>query len=195
VLLFVDRLPLYSWTRRTALSEERLLSACLPFLLSEQGHSPTPSTWPGRWAVDTRFTGEAYAWRHHLVEAGLDPDTRRNGFESLTPLGGNRQEFPLRSADLWLVSNIPHLQSTPWRIPLRHGKAFRNRRSLPDPQTNCPLLGMRALERAGLKIAIDFAQASVSVWTPGPWYRAVARFLRRFPTGFTTVPTMWDGCR
>jgi hypothetical protein len=191
VPLFIDHLPLYAWTRRTALSEERLLSVCLPCLLSDPDQKPAPKAQPQRWALDTRFTGEAYAWRHHLVAAGLDPDRFRNRSAFLPPLGGSPQEFPVRGADLWLVSNIPHLRPTPWRITLRRGIAFRNRRALPDPETNCPLLGLRALERAGLRVAIDFARATVSVWTPGPWHRGAARFLRRGLAGFTTTPISW----
>jgi hypothetical protein len=191
VPLFIDRLPLYAWTRRAALSQERLLSVCFPILPSEPDRTPLPKAGCQRWAIDTRFTGEAYAWRHHLVEAGLDPDRHRTVSTSMTPLIGPPQEFPVRLAALWLVSNIPHLQHRPWFIALRRGIAFRNVRSLPDPQTNCPLLGMRALERAGLKVAIDFAQATVSVWTPGPWYHDVARCLRRIPGGFSAAPPSW----
>jgi len=128
MLLFIDRLPLYSWPPRGALREDRLLSVSLPLILSNPGRQPRSRARPQRWAVDTRFTGEAYAWRHHLVEAGLDPDDLRHGFTSLLPLGRRPLGFPA-------------LQSSPYQIPLDDGIAFRNVQSLPNPESNAPLLG------------------------------------------------------
>jgi hypothetical protein len=191
VLLFIDRLPLYSWVSPWALSGLRLLSVSFPLIVTDPGSGPRPRARPQRWALDTRFTGEAYAWRHHLVEAGLNPEVLRNGSTYLTPLGSAPQEFPLRGADLWLVSNIPALRSTPHRIELDDGVAFRDVQSLPNPESNCPLLGIRALEGAGLKVLVDFARRTVSVWVPGPWYRRLWLFLQRVPTGFSTTPAPW----
>lgn len=191
MVLFIDRLPLHSWAPPGTLPDRHFLSLSLPVIVSNPLSQPRPATQPQRWALDTRFTGEAYAWRHHLEEAGLDPDRLRNGSTRLTPLGGTPQEFPLRSADLWLVSNIPVLRNTPYLIRLRNGIAFRDQHFRPHPETNCPLLGMRALEATGLKVAVDFAARAVSVWVPGPWYGNAWLFLRRVPSGFATMPVPW----
>jgi hypothetical protein len=192
MVLFIDRLPLHSWLPPGALSRRRLLSVSLPMLVTDPGLRPDPRARPQRWALDTRFTGEAYAWRHHLMEVGLDPDVLRSGHTRLTPVGGTAQEFPLRSADLWLVSNIPTLRKIPYRIELGDGVALRDSPSLPDPASNCPLLGMRALEWSGLQVRIDFGRQTVSVWVPGPWYRKAWLFERRIPLGFATAPMGWE---
>lgn len=192
MVLFIDRLPLHAWVPPRALPDQRLLSFSLPVILSNPGSRPRPEARPQRWALDTRFSGEAYAWRHHLEEAGLDPDRWRTGSTRLMPLGSAPQEFPLRKADLWLVSNIPALRDAPYRIQLRKGIAFRNVHFLPHPESNCPLLGMRALEKTGLRMAMDFATRSVSVWVPGSWYRRAWLFLRRVPSGFSTAPAPWQ---
>src|SRR5262249_44857757 len=158
---------------------------------SDPGRPPHPRIRYQRWALDTRFTGEAYAWRHHLVEAGLDPNRFHNGSTNLVPLGGSPQGFPVRNADLWLVSNLAPFQSTPLRIDLNRRLAFRERSSLPDPESNCPLLGMRALERAGLKVLIDFRRGTVSVWTPESWFRQTWFWFRRMPSGFRPLTLPW----
>jgi hypothetical protein len=191
VNLFIDRLPLFAWTRRTVEGPQRLLTVCLPLLATERVRANPPKGRPQRWAMDTCFTGEAYAWRSHLLEAGLNPNERLNGTVRMTPLGGPARSFLLRSADLWLVSNIPHLQRFPWRLPLRQGIAFGEERSIPDPDAQCPLLGMRALQRAGLRLAIDFRRETVSVWTPGSLLQGLGRFVRRLPSGFAVVPPSW----
>lgn len=160
-------------------------------IITNRRAQPRRNARPQRWALDTRFTGEAYAWRHHLMEAGLNPDVLRTGSASLTPLGGTPQEFPLRSAALWLVSNIPALRDTPYLIELDNGIAFRNVHSLPNPESNCPLLGMQALEASGLKILIDFAGETVSVWVPAPWHRNAWLSMRRLASGFSLVPDPW----
>jgi hypothetical protein len=159
---------------------------------TDPGQTPAPRARPQRWAVDTRFTGEAYAWRHHLLEAGLNPDQLRIGRAYLTPLGGVPELYPLRDADLWLVSNIPALRTHPYRIDLERGIALRDVHSLPNPQSNCPLLGMRALAAAGLKMEIDFRRRTVSVWVPGPWHQQIWLTVRRVASGFATEPVRWE---
>jgi hypothetical protein len=71
---------------------------------------------------------------------------------------------------------------------LASGIAFRNVPSLPNPEGNCPLLGMRALESAGLKILMDFACGTVSVWVPAGWHRAAWLGVRRLVSGWATTP-------
>lgn len=192
MVLFIDRLPLYSWVPARALAAQPLLSVSVPVMITDPGAQPHPRARPQRWALDTRFTGEAYAWRPHLLEAGLNPDTRRGDRVSLTPLGGAPQSFPVRAADLWLVSNLPAWRDQPYRLQLARGIAFRDVGALPNPDSNCPLLGMRALESAGLKVLIDFAHQIVSVWVPGTWRSAAWLLMRRVASGWATEPIVWE---
>ena len=94
MILFIDRLPLYAWTRRTGEGPQRLLAVSLPLLVTEKGRTSPPTGRPQRWAIDTRFTAEAFAWRSHLLEAGLNPNEDLNGVLPLTPLGGPSRAFP-----------------------------------------------------------------------------------------------------
>jgi hypothetical protein len=79
---------------------------------------------------------------------------------------GRREIVPIRTADLWLVSNIPALASAPYCLRLYRGIPFRDVPSTPDPHLNRPLIGIRTLRRAGLRVEMDFAQDTISVWTP-----------------------------
>ena len=101
-------------------------------------------------------------------------------------------EFPQCAGDLWLISNIPALEARPYRIVLGDGIAYRNIRRLPEPEKNCPLIGMRALEESGLRILFDYPNKSVSVWTPGPWYESLWIWLRRVISGFRTRSMPWS---
>jgi hypothetical protein len=38
--------------------------------------------------------------------------------------------------------------------------------TLPDPHFQRPLIGIRAMRSAGLRIEIDFAADTLSAWTP-----------------------------
>ena len=98
MLLFIDRLPLYSWLPPRALPENRLLSVSLPLLVTNPGKSPRLRARPQRWALDTRFTGEAFAWRHHLVEAGLDPRAPAEWCDLSDSPGKHAATVPLASS-------------------------------------------------------------------------------------------------
>jgi hypothetical protein len=191
VLLFLDRLPLHSWVPPGKSSDEPLFAACFPMIPTNPGKLPALQVRPQRWAVDTRFTGYAYAWRHHLAEVGLNPEQFKTGKVFLTPLDGPPQLYPVRKANLWLISNIAALQKHPYQVALGQGIAFRDVGSLPNPDSNCPLLGMRALAAAGLKLEIDFRRQTVSVWVPAPWRQQAWLTARRLASGFATEPVRW----
>jgi hypothetical protein len=130
--------------------------------------APFPGGPVQEWVLDTGNTGEGFAWRHHLVQAGLDPDVRRlPGHIRIT---GSAIQQPtrvsLREADLWLASNLPAFQSKQFRIRMERGLPFLDLPIRPDPLFNRPLIGMRSLRRADLRVEIDFAADVVSVWTP-----------------------------
>jgi hypothetical protein len=116
--------------------------------------------------LDTGFTGEAFAWRHHLEAAGLDPDQERGIPLSLRwSATGGRVQVPTREADLWLVGNRPGVGT--FYLPLDGGVAFVDRRmAAPDPELHRALIGLRTLRRARLTVEIDFASDTVSIRTP-----------------------------
>jgi len=145
---------------------------------------------PQRWVFDSGFTGDAFAWRSHLEEPGLNPRTNLAGTAPAKSAFGQEEALPIRKAALWLKSNIPSLQGTPFRIALSPGILFRDAAE-PDPEFFRPVIGMRALMRAGLKVRIDFAKARISIWTPGPWYQGVSLFCRRLDSAFSVDPTKW----
>jgi len=168
VPLFIDRLPFSSWTNQTATPPVTQWSVVLPIIVTEVGVATPFSGAPSLdWALDTGFHGEAFAWRKHLITVGLDPDVNRApGLITLTSTLAIRQVVPIRLAELWLASNIPGSVAPAWPLPLRRGIAFRDVPTSPDPNLNRPLLGMRVLRRAGLRVELDFANDTVSVWTP-----------------------------
>jgi hypothetical protein len=108
------------------------------------------------------------------------------------PMFGEPRSFPVRSADLWLVSNIPALQNRPHRLDLNRGIAFDPERYDRQPHSAPPLLGMEALRQARLRVWIDYRKGTASIYTPGPWYAALVLFVRRTLAGYATVPPPWQ---
>jgi hypothetical protein len=82
--------------------------------------------------------------------------------------GGIPIQVPIRKLDIWLLSNIPSFQGSPIRLSLKPGLPFLDLPKRPDPQYDRPLIGIRVLRRAGLRVELDFANDTVSVWTPDP---------------------------
>ncbi len=62
--LFLDRLPLHTWTDQTKMPPKPYWSVVLPVIVTAANVAA-----PGSGEV---VTGEAFAWRHHLLVAGLD---------------------------------------------------------------------------------------------------------------------------
>jgi hypothetical protein len=120
------------------------------------------------WVLDTGNRGEAFAWRQHLLLAGLDPDRGRLPQSMTIRTVTGKMSVPVRDVDLWLVSNLPGSPTKPYRIVLHRGLPFLDTAALTDPNFQRPLLGMRALRAAGLRTEIDFANDTISVWTPDP---------------------------
>jgi hypothetical protein len=168
--LFIDRLPFQSWVDHTKTPPVLHWSVVLPVLITDAGLPvPPPGLSVQHWCLDTGYTGDVFAWRHHLLAAGLDPDRdRMPGWVTVTSSVSGKLQVPIRSADLWLVSNLPSFQSSPYRLALDRGIPFRNVPNQPDPHLNRPLVGMRTLQRAALRVELDYAKTTVSVWTPDP---------------------------
>src|SRR4051794_8407298 len=118
VRLFIDRYPLHHWTDQSRKSPTQS-SLRVPAILAEDGSGPPPfRDRPIEWVIDTGFTGEAIAWRHHLVHDNLDPDADRwpEPLSTRWTLGGRPEQVPIRKADLWLVSNLPDLKNAPFLL-------------------------------------------------------------------------------
>ena len=116
--------------------------------------------------LDTGNRGEAFAWRAHIDQAGLDPNQHRLPMPMTIRTVTGKTTVPVRDVDLWLVSNLHISPPPPCRIVLHRGLPFHDVSTIPDPHFQRPLLGIRAMRSAGLKVAIDFANDTISVWTP-----------------------------
>src|SRR6266498_2909424 len=76
--LFIDRLPFHCWIDATRTPSNPHWTIVLPLLLTEPALTVPPAAAPVQdWVLDTENRGEAFAWRHHLLQAGLDPDQHR----------------------------------------------------------------------------------------------------------------------
>lgn len=165
--LFIDRLPFHQWTDATRSPPLTYWTVVLPVVLAEPTLTvPPPVAGVQEWVLDTGNRGEAFAWRHHLTQAGLDPDANRMPQPMTIRTVSGQVVVPVRDADLWLVSNVPALRATPYRISLHRGLPFHDAATLPDPHFQRPLVGIRAMRSAGLRVEIDFAADTISVWTP-----------------------------
>jgi hypothetical protein len=167
VPLFIDRLPFHCWTDATRTPPLPQWTIVLPIVLT----GPTLLTPPlvtsaTDWLLDTGNRGEAFAWRHHLIQAGLDPDQNRLPLPMIIRTVAGQLTVPARYAHLRLVSNIPALHPTPYRMVLHRGLPFHDVPTRPDPLLQRPLIGIRALRSAGLRMEIDFAGDTISIWTP-----------------------------
>lgn len=166
--LFIDRLPFRRWLDATKAPPLEYWSIVLPILLTEpQLPAPPANAWLWEWVLDTACRSEGLAWKHHLLQAGLDPRQRQFRTAAVRTVAG-QVLLPVREADLWLVSTVSGLSATPYRIELLRGLTFQDSPQLPDPEFQRPILGLRAMRTAGLRVEIDFANDTVSVWTPDP---------------------------
>jgi hypothetical protein len=166
--LFIDRLPFHRWTDYTRTLPQDHWCVVLPVFVTDTNLATPPAgITQQEWVLDIGNRHEGFAWRHHLLVAGLDPDANQIPARMrMKSALGQQLTVPLREVDLWLLSNLPALQGAPFRLPLADGLPFRDVPQLPDPEFHRPLIGMRALRRAGLRVELDFAQDTISVWTP-----------------------------
>jgi hypothetical protein len=189
VPLFIDRLPLRETVIDYAGSRVVTWYPLLPVILAEPGAAIPAADVPCRpWKFDSGNALDATGWRFHLEQAGLDPSARlRPETVSVRSANDAVETLPIRRAGLWLMSNIPALRGTPFRLPVYRGLPFYDRAPR-RPEAIFPLIGVRTMKRARLKVKIDFDALTISVWVPGPWYEGASRWLRRMPGRFTTIP-------
>lgn len=167
--LFIDRLPFDCWTDATRSPPLSYWTVVLPVMVTEPSLlAPPPVSLVQDWVLDTGNRGEAFAWRHHLLQAGLNPDQGRLPLPMTIRTVTGKGSVPVRDVDLWLVSNLLGQPLEPYRIVLSRGLPFQDTATVPDPHFQRPLIGIRALRSAGLRVEIDFAHDTVSVWTPDP---------------------------
>lgn len=96
------------------------------------------------------------------MAAGLDPDVQRYPKPLRTIYSDGRADLlPIREADLWLLGNVP--AEPPFCLTLDRGVPFRDVATIPHER---PLIGMRSLLRAGVRIEIDCSVPCVSLWVP-----------------------------
>jgi hypothetical protein len=166
VALLLDGLPLHCWIDRTHSPPTQHWSVRIPVIPSAAGNLSPPASPLQNRTLDTGFSGEAFAWRHQLEAAGLDPDQERGTPLTLRWSATNqRVQVPVREADLWIIGNVPG--AAPYCVPLDGGVAFLDRRvAVLDPELQRSLIGIRVLRRAKLKFELDFARDTVSMWTP-----------------------------
>ncbi len=173
-----------------------MVSVSLPALLSDPAPQARPldGVAPQRWVFDAGCTGEGLAWREHLNDAGLESDRLLALPMSYRTAGGRKIHVPVRKAALWLFSNIPSLEASPYRIPLNPGIPFVDAPWPPGspPDLYRPVLGLGALLRAGVKLTISSRANHASLWVPDYWAKNAWLWLRRLPTGFRTRPPPWQ---
>ena len=163
--LFIDRLPFDCWIDATRSPPLPYWTIVLPVMMAEPSLTvPPPVSRVQAWVLDTGNRGEAFARRHHLMQAGIDPDQGRMPQPMAIKTVTGKIVVPVRDVDLWLVSNVSGL--TPYRIVLHRGLPFHDTPTVPDPHFQQPLIGIRALRSAGLRVEIEFAHDTISVWTP-----------------------------
>jgi hypothetical protein len=167
--LFIDRLPFHVWIDSTRTPPLTYWTVVLPVIVAEPTLiAPPPVSQVQEWVLDSGNRGEAFAWRHHLVQAGIDPDQGRLPQSMTIRTITGRIIVPVRDVDLWLVSNLTVAPPPPYRLVLRRGLPFQDVPTPPDPYFQRPLIGIRALRTAKLRVEIDFDHDTISVWTPDP---------------------------
>jgi hypothetical protein len=165
--LFIDRLPFHTWTDPTRTPPLTYWTVVLPVILAEPSlSSPPPIAQVHDWMLDTGNRGEAFAWRNHLTQAGIDPDQGRLPQQMTIRTVTGKAVVPVRDVDLWLVSNLAVAPPDPYRIVLHRGLPFHDVTTIPDPHFQRPLIGIRALRSASLRVELDFLRDTISVWTP-----------------------------
>jgi hypothetical protein len=126
--------------------------------------------------LDTGFNG-GFCIRDEQLRSwgGIDPRMfRREGGRNLS-----RGQIDVRAANIWLHRNVPH-SSEPdrgdaFRMELVEGiHVFRVPAdpTAGDPRPELPLLGMHALRRHDLVLAIDFRRALVALKKPRLFFLA-----------------------
>ena len=167
VHLHIDRLPFHRWLDQTRSSPREQWSIRLPVIISDPGlDGPPPASKTQEWVFDIGLTAQAFAWRAHLEDAGVDLyrwDVPSNS--SIRSSIDNRKEpVKICQADVWLPEFPCRDDGRIERLEIE--VLYRDESKRPDPQFNRPLLGLRCFMSARAKAEIDFAARTTSMWWP-----------------------------
>jgi hypothetical protein len=126
VPLLIDRLPFQYWTDSSRSPPLAYWTVVVPIMITEPSLASPPSVAHlQEWVLDTGNRGEAFAWRHHLMQAGLDLDAGRLPQAMTIRTVTGKVVVPVRDVDLWLVGNLigvpPHriVSMIRWLSPIR----------------------------------------------------------------------------
>jgi hypothetical protein len=184
VIRFLNALPFWP---PGAPPESESLAVLIPVIPTEPDYPPpSATTRPFRWRLDTGCTSDGFISRSDLIEAGLNPNRPLLPSRPIRTTSGEVVSTGQRSLDLWLVSNIPALRDTPFRIGTNPGLHVST--ATRQVFSHFPILGMRALRRAGLKILLDYRRATASVWVPATAFQTWTHWAGRVLPHFRPVP-------
>jgi hypothetical protein len=187
VILFLADIPFWPHNARPELDALAVVIPIIPTAANRK--PPKVDIRPFRWRFDSGCTSDGLIWRSDLLEAGLNPNRPLVASSALRTPSGEVLSSERRKLDLWLVSNIPALRATPFRIRTSPGVHVA---SVHGPMTgHFPILGMSALRRAGLKILLDYRRATASVWVPATVLQTWTHWAGRVLPHFRPVPIRW----
>jgi len=160
VILFVRDLPF--WPPDAPLEVGQAIN--LPIIPTDPGRAPPTGIRPFQWRFDSACTSDGFAQPPELLESGLSTSQDVNPDLPLRTASGQIVSQVRRPLDLWLVSNIPALMARPFLIPT--GQGIHVGANMRVPMAHFPVIGVRALRRAGVRVLSDFQRNTVSVWIP-----------------------------
>lgn len=139
-------------------------SVSIPIIPTYAGKEPSANAQPQQWVIDTGFDGDAFVWRNHFVEAGIEFDEVKHQTAWVTSTAtGRKSEVWMCKVYLWLASSVPPHE--PYRLAVPKGVACR-RETASDPNRCRALIGMRLLIRSRLRLQCDFGAFTFSLWAP-----------------------------
>jgi hypothetical protein len=163
--LLIDRLPFHQWVDRTRQPPREHWSIRLPVLISAPGlDAPPAGATIQEWVFDIGFTAQAFAWRWHLENAGIDLELWDVPSNSSVRSSIDNRKEPVRicQVDVWLPEFPTRNDGRIERLDLE--VMYRDISNRPDPQLNRPLLGLRSFMSVGVKAEIDFLAKTTSMW-------------------------------
>src|SRR4051812_30949528 len=102
VALLIDSRPIHCWTDKTCVPAEEHWSLRVPIIPSSVGEVPLPNAQPQQWIIDTGCTGEGFAWRQHLDEAGIDFDEAKRHPIKIRGAASETEGQPVTKNVVWL---------------------------------------------------------------------------------------------
>ncbi len=169
--VLIDNLGFHAWQDNSRLPPKRYWSVKLPVIVTPPDLPSPPADAPVQlWTLDIGFSGSAFCYEQHLVDAGLPRDKWQiaGTVTHRSVLSKEKRQGVLCQADLWLLcgSRREAQKSRFYRLEVGPGIGVNCEQRTLDPEYDRPLIGMGLLMNARLKIDLDFEARSVSIWTP-----------------------------